>query len=85
MKRIVRKVLRVSGGGRIVIPAEARRRLGLKVGADVVLTVEEDRATLTSAKAARHRARERVRQYVAPAARLSEELLAERKKEAERE
>ena len=85
MRQALRTTLRVADGGRIVIPAGVRKRLGMRVGADLVMTVEDDHATLMNAKAARHRARQRVRRYVAPGARLSEELMAERKKEARRE
>jgi AbrB family looped-hinge helix DNA binding protein len=85
MKQEFRTTLRVADGGRIVIPAEVRERLGLEVGADLVMTVEDDHATLINAKAARRRARQRVRRYVSPGASLSEELMAERKKEARRE
>jgi AbrB family looped-hinge helix DNA binding protein len=85
MKQELRSTLRVADGGRIVIPAEVRERLGLEVGADLVMTVEDDHATLMNAKAARRRARQRVRRYVAPDASLSEELMAQRKKEARRE
>jgi len=85
MSQELRMTLRVADGGRIVIPAEVRERLGLAVGAELVMTVEDDRATLVNAKAARRRARQRVRRYVAPGADLSEELMAERKKDAERE
>lgn len=85
MRQELRTTLRVAGGGRIVIPAEVRERLGLEVGGDVVMTVEDDHATLMNAKAARRRGRERVRRYVGPAVSLSQELMAERKKEAERE
>ena len=80
-----RTTLRVADGGRIVIPAEVRRQLGLEIGADVVLAVEDDHATLMSAVAARRRARARVRRYVGPDESLSEELMAERRQEAERE
>ncbi len=85
MGRTVRTTLRVADGGRIVIPAEVRKRLGLDVGSDLVLTVEDDHATITNAKAARRRAQERVRRYVPPGRSLSRELTAERKKEAARE
>ena len=85
MKPGLRTTLRVADGGRIVIPAEVRQRLGMDIGDDLVMTVEDDHATLTSAKAARRRARQRVRRYVAPDASLSKELMAERKKEAGRE
>ena len=85
MKAALHATLRVAEGGRIVIPADIRARLGMEVGADLVLTVEDDRATLMNPKAARRRARERVRRHIPPDARLSAELMAERKKEAGRE
>jgi AbrB family looped-hinge helix DNA binding protein len=85
MGRPIRSTLKVAEGGRIVIPAEVRRRLGMEVGSEVVLTVEEDHATLTNAKMARRRAQERVRQYIPAHAGLSKELMAERKAEARRE
>lgn len=77
--------LRVAQGGRIVIPAEMRQSLGLEVGADVVLTLEDDHLKLTNAKAARSSARDRVRRYVSPKRSLSTELMAQRKSEARRE
>ena len=85
MPRELRTILRIADGGRIVIPAEVRQRLGLAVGAEVVMTVEDDCAMLMNAKAARRRARRRVEGYIAPGVSLSEELMAERKKEAQRE
>jgi AbrB family looped-hinge helix DNA binding protein len=85
MNKQLRTNLRVADGGRIVIPADVRERLGLDVGAELVMTVEDDHATIMNAKTARRRARERVRQYVAPTVSLSQELMAERKKEAERD
>lgn len=81
----MRKTLRVADGGRIVIPAEIREQLGLDIGSDLVMTVEDDRATIMNAKAARRRAQQRVRQYVDKGVSLSKELMAERKKEAARE
>ncbi|HWE96429.1 MAG TPA: AbrB/MazE/SpoVT family DNA-binding domain-containing protein [Tepidisphaeraceae bacterium] len=85
MQPAIRTTLRVADGGRIVIPAEVRERLGLQVGTEVVLTVEDNHATLMNAKAARGKARERVRRFVPPTVSLSEELMADRKAEARRE
>jgi len=85
MKPGFRTNLRVADGGRIVIPAEVRERLGMQVGSDLVMTVEDDHATLMNAKAARRRARQLVRRYIKPGVSLSEELMAERKKDAENE
>lgn len=85
MEQALRATLRVADGGRIVIPIEVRQRLGLEVGSELVLTVQDDQATLMNAKAARRKARQRVRRYVKPGVSLSRELMAERKQEADRE
>ncbi len=50
-----------------------------------MVTIEDDQATIIRVKAARRRAQQRVRQYVAKDVSLSKELMAERKKEAARE
>ena len=85
MQTNLRTTLRVAEGGRIVIPIEVRQLLGLEVGSDLVLTVERDHATLMNAKAARRKARESVAQYIPKGTSLSRELMAERKKDAQRE
>jgi AbrB family looped-hinge helix DNA binding protein len=85
MERALHTTLKVADGGRIVIPADVRQRLGMEIGTDLVLTVEGDHATLMNAKAARRKARQRVRRYISPTTNLSKELMAERKAQAERE
>ncbi|MGD0390081.1 MAG: AbrB/MazE/SpoVT family DNA-binding domain-containing protein [Tepidisphaeraceae bacterium] len=85
MDQALRTTLRVADGGRIVIPAIVRQRLGMEVGTDLILTVEDGQAILMNAKCARRKARERVRRYVPPNVSLSEELMAERKADARRE
>ena len=85
MAETLRTIVRVAAGGRIVIPAEVRKRLGLDVGADVIMTVKDDEAVLIGAKAARRRAQQWVRRHVKPGVSLSKELMAERKEEARRE
>lgn len=85
MTHTLRATLHVADGGRIVIPAKIRHRLGLEVNSDLVITVEDDYATLMNAKAARRKARQRVQRYIDRRTSLSRELLAERKKESERE
>ncbi len=85
MKQALQTILHVADGGRIVIPAAVRDQLGLNIGSDIVMTVEDDHATLMNAKAARQRARQRVRRFIPAGASLSEELMADRKKESRRE
>ena len=85
MTEILRTTLRVAAGGRIVIPADVRERLRMHTGTELVLTVEDDHATLMNAKAARQKARDAVRRYVDPKSSLSRELLTQRKEEAHHE
>jgi AbrB family looped-hinge helix DNA binding protein len=85
MRQSDRTTLRVAEGGRIVIPADVRERLGMEVGTDVVLTMQEDHAELMNAKAARRKARDRIRRCIQPGTSLSKELMADRKAEARRE
>lgn len=81
----VRTTVRVTAGGRIVIPAVVRRQLGIEVGTELVIGVVDDHATLVGVKAARERARDTIRRYVSPKERLSEELRRDRKQDAQNE
>ena len=76
--------VKVSASGRLHLPAEVRKALGLKGPGHVVITVTDGHATLsTMENLARIRAL--ARPY-APKDRLaSEELIAERREEAKRE
>jgi AbrB family looped-hinge helix DNA binding protein len=73
----------MSEGGRLVIPAEFRRSLGLVPGAVVVISETEDGDLRVSTPAAGlRRAQELVGRYVQPGDSLADELLAERRREA---
>lgn len=77
--------VKVSASGRINLPAEVRRNLGLKGPGHVIMTLEEDGVRLNTMKRALERVRELARPF-APKGRLaSEELIAERRAEAQRE
>jgi len=76
---------KVTEGGRIVIPAEFRRALGLDVGDEVILDLQEGQLTLFTPWQAIRRAQELVRRHVPPGRRLVDELIAERRAEATRE
>ncbi len=68
--------------GRIVIPVSIRRLLGVQPGDEVILLVENGEVKLTTARRRMERAQELFTQYVGAAARLSQELIADRRKEA---
>jgi AbrB family looped-hinge helix DNA binding protein len=77
-------VARVGRSGRLVIPAEVRRVLGLEPGTEVVLRVDEHGLHLQTRQQAVARAQALVRRHVAPKRKLVAELLAERRREAGR-
>jgi AbrB family looped-hinge helix DNA binding protein len=70
--------------GRLVIPASLRRRLGIEPGEVLIARAEEDRLVLERRKAILARLRERLRVVPADVS-LVDELIAERRKEAELE
>lgn len=72
-------------GGRLQVPAGIRKELGLADGDTVVMKVVEGELHVRPARTGLARARERLRRYVPADARLSEELIAERRKTADNE
>ena len=77
---------KISEGGRVVIPAEIRRSLGLKEGDTVYFEVRDGEVVLTTRRARIARAQAMFRQFV-PAGSPSpvDELIAERRAEAAKE
>ena len=74
----------IDSSGRLVVPAPIRRAMGLRPGDEVVFVVEEDGLRLLTAAQAVRRAQSLIRRHVPSGRRLSEELLADRRTEAER-
>ena len=69
-------------GGRLVIPAEYRKALGLKPGDEVLLSLEDGEIRVVSTRQAIARAQSLVRRYIPKGRSLSEELIKERREEA---
>lgn len=76
---------RIGEGGRLVIPARLRTELGLRVGDNVILEVQNGELHVRSLKDAVARAQALGRRYVPESRSLADELIAERRREAERE
>jgi len=74
--------LKVNENGRVVIPAEFRRALGINSGDEVIARVEDDELRIMTVKARIARAQRLVRQYIKPGRSLADELIAERRREA---
>lgn len=76
---------RVNENGRVVIPSSFRKALGIRVGDEVVLRIEDDELRITTQQRRVQRAQRRALKYVKPGTSLVDELLAERREAAKRE
>ena len=76
---------KIGEGGRLVIPAEYRKALGVGTGDDVMLILDGESIHISTPKQGIRRAQELVRAYISEGLNLSEELIAERRAEASRE
>ncbi len=74
--------VKIASGGRIVLPAEYRRALGLREGEDAILVLEDQELRILSRREAIRRAQELVSQYIPEGRSLADELIAERRREA---
>ena len=73
---------KVTEGGRIVIPAQMRRALGLEVGDEVTLRLERNELKIISRAEAVRRAQALVRKRVPKGRSLVAELREDRRREA---
>ena len=76
---------RITEGGRVVIPAALRRRLGLQPGTDVLIDAENGALRVRSLRQAIEDARALVRDHVPSGTSLADELIRERREAASRE
>ena len=77
--------VRMSENGRVLIPAEIRKQLGLIAGEAITLTVEGDELRLMTRRARLRAIQTRAARYLTPGVRLEDELIAERREEARKE
>jgi AbrB family looped-hinge helix DNA binding protein len=77
--------VRVAAGGRIVIPADVRQDLGLQEGEELLLFRDGDGIRITTYRDAIRRAQELFARIKKPGESVVDELISERRVEAERE
>jgi AbrB family looped-hinge helix DNA binding protein len=77
--------VRIGPDGRIVVPASFRETLGIKEGDTLFASLDDGEIHLLTIPAAVRRAQALVRRYVPEGVSLVDELLAERRREAEGE
>lgn len=70
---------RVNQNGRVVIPAAMRKALGIEIGDEVVLRLQDDELRITTQQRRIERARRRARRHLKPGVSLVDELLSERR------
>jgi bifunctional DNA-binding transcriptional regulator/antitoxin component of YhaV-PrlF toxin-antitoxin module len=73
---------KVQEGGRLVVPVELRRQLGLQTGTDVVLDVVDGALRVRTMEQVIKEVQASVRQYVPEGVSLVDELMADRRAEA---
>ncbi|MCH8282055.1 MAG: AbrB/MazE/SpoVT family DNA-binding domain-containing protein [Chloroflexi bacterium] len=78
-------VVKIGQGGRIVLPAQIRKALGVTTGDDLILDLSDGEVRMFTRREAIRRAQGLVRSYFPEGRMLSEELIRERKIEAARE
>ena len=76
---------RVNENGRVVIPASFRKALGINIGDEVILRMEDDELRITTLKRRVERAQRLVRKHVKRGTSLVDELIAERREAARNE
>ncbi len=82
---VLRANARLNENGRVVIPAEMRKRMGLSAGDTLCLRVVDGVLTMESHRARIRRIQESMRQLIPPGRCLSDELIADRREEARSE
>jgi AbrB family looped-hinge helix DNA binding protein len=73
--------MKMSDGGRVVVPSEIRQSMGLKEGDTVLWELRDGEAVLTTRLAQMREAQVMVQQYVTERVSLADELIAERRAE----
>jgi AbrB family looped-hinge helix DNA binding protein len=79
------KRVTIGRGGRLVIPADLRKSLGVRAGDQVVVDLKDGELRVRSLDAVVERAQALVRRYVPGEVSLADELIADRRAEAARE
>jgi AbrB family looped-hinge helix DNA binding protein len=77
--------VKVVHGGKLVIPASMRRQLGISTGDTVLVDVDDGELRVRTMPRAIERAQAIVRQYVPDGSSLADELIVDRRGEADRE
>jgi AbrB family looped-hinge helix DNA binding protein len=73
---------RIEEKGRVVIPAAFRSALGLKVGDEIDLRIEDNEIRISTLQSRLAKSRQRLRSFIKPGRLLSDDLIAQRRRAA---
>ena len=82
---MVSQAVKIVDGGKLIIPAQFRRKLGINTGDTVMIELADDGLRVRSLSASVKLAQSIVREFVPEELSLADELIAERRVEAGRE
>lgn len=77
--------VKVPANGRVVIPADFRKALGIASGGELIFRWEDDELRIATMKRNIERAQRHARQYLKPGVSIVDEFIAERREAAKRE
>ena len=77
--------LRLAENGRVVIPVEVRRDLGVESGGEIILERQKNGYRLTTRRQRIEEAQRYLRRHIKPGISLVDELIAERREAAKHE
>lgn len=72
-------------GGRVILPAAFRKSMGLAKGDTVLIELHGEELRIRPARSALRRLQEKLRDYAPESGLASDELIAERRRDTERE
>lgn len=78
----LKRRVRIEGKDRVVIPGSFRSALGLKIGDEIDLRIEDDEIRISTLESRLAKSRQRLRKFVKPGRLLSDELIAGRRRAA---
>ncbi len=79
------QAVKIVDGGKLIIPAQFRRKLGINTGDTVVVELASDGLHVRSLSASVRLAQDIVREFVPDGVNLADELISERRAEADHE
>jgi AbrB family looped-hinge helix DNA binding protein len=77
--------VKIVEGGKLVIPAQMRRELGIGAGDTVMVDIDNGELRVRSVSKALERARAILRRHIPEGTKLADELIADRRAEADHE